>query len=129
MFPQLPEEIERMIWKMYYSSNVLDDIRNRDTIWMNPSLMLFVNTSDIGAVQIDHSDLERRYDCDSEPHCETLRMVLNYPLSDGVKCEECWYDKRGWCSQEYDDEKFEKLAYEWWNFDHYEEFPELYFIL
>ena len=117
MFPQLPEELERMIWRWYFSIEVCPDVKAKDSIWVNPSGILFYNTSDPGAIQIGYTDLERRYDCPYiEPHCVVLRWILGYHFLD-IICEDCWYNKWGDCQQEKDDIEFQKRANIWWDLD------------
>jgi len=114
MFPFLPEELERMIWMKYYNY-VLDEVRDTDSVWVKPSYSLFMNTSDRGAIQIGHTDLERRYDCDTEPHCGLLRWILDYDDYD-ICCEDCHYAKWGYCEIERNDKEFEDNANSWWEF-------------
>jgi hypothetical protein len=124
MFPKLPEEIERMIWMKYYSRYVLYEIENAEPIWIRPSHHLIVNTSDVGAIQIGYTDLERRYKRNDEPHCDILRMVLGYSLFEPIKCTTCQFDDDfEWCKVEIEDMKFEKHISMWWDFSYYEEFP------
>ena len=115
MFPKLPEEMERMIWMKYFNS-VLREVRIADSIWVNPSYTLFVNTSEPGAIQIGHTELERRY-YDVEPHSPIVRWILGY--IENIFCEDCWYEKWGICQQEQDDVKFEKHAGYWWDLSFY----------
>lgn len=37
MFANLPEEIERYIWKLYLSDTVMSQIKNKKTIWFQAS--------------------------------------------------------------------------------------------
>jgi hypothetical protein len=122
MFPQLPEEIERIIFKIYFNREVLTCIRKRETIWVNPSYMLFAITNDPGAVQLNYTDLERRYLYDTEPHCEILKWILNYPLEN--YCENCLFDSCTTCQQTEYDNEFQFGADNWWDLDFYQEFPE-----
>ena len=59
MFPMLPEEIERIIWNKYWKININKEIETKKSIWLNPSVDLLYNSSDIGALQHGFSDLER----------------------------------------------------------------------
>ena len=59
MFPQLPIELEYIIWQNFWSRFVLKEIKERDSIWRNPSKKILKITREIGAIQIKHSDLER----------------------------------------------------------------------
>ena len=111
MFTQLPEEIERKIWMTYFNY-VLKDIRCSNSIWENPSLSLFVNTSDPGAIQFGYTELWRRYDRDMEPHCLILRWILNYPY--GTSCEDCYFNKKGDCQQKKVDKEFEDFVQLFW---------------
>jgi hypothetical protein len=119
MFPQLPEEMERMIWMKYFNY-VLQEVRTTDSIWTKPSHTLFANTSDPGAIQIGHTELERRYD-DIEPHSPIVRWILGY--IDNISCKDCnkdcWYQKRGICQKEANDTEFEKHAGYWWDLSFY----------
>ena len=60
MFPQLPEEIERMIWKAYYERNIIDDIQSQDCIWSrkNVKRLLSLCRND-RCYQENYSDIER----------------------------------------------------------------------
>ena len=116
MFPQLPEEMERMIWMKYFSY-VLQEVTTADSVWVNPSYTLFVNTSDPGAIQIGYTELERRYE-DTEPHSPTARLILGIYVED-IHCEDCWYEKWGICQQEQEDVEFEKHSGYWWDLSFY----------
>ena len=118
MFPQLPEEIERMIWLSYYQRYVLDDVRKKDTVWSVPSYMLFANSSDPGALQRGYTDLERRYP-DFQPHCELTRWLLYYPLDEDSRCSLCYGMVD--CEIELDDIQFQRKALNFWDFTFYEE--------
>ena len=59
MFTSLPEEIERIIWKIYYSKEVLSNIKNTQFIWKTPSVNLLNKTNDIGCYQHKYSDMEK----------------------------------------------------------------------
>ena len=51
MFPYLPYEIERHIWLTYFRRHVCVDIRNADSVWVEPSLTLLNMTKDVGCIQ------------------------------------------------------------------------------
>lgn len=55
----LPEEIKIIIYKFFFSMYVLKEIKEQKSIWKNPSINLLYNSSDIGALQHNHSDLEK----------------------------------------------------------------------
>jgi hypothetical protein len=59
MFPQLAEELERMIWQSFWSRFVLKEIMSYEPIWINPSNVLVCNSHDLGALQHGYSDLDR----------------------------------------------------------------------
>ena len=66
MFPTLHEEIERIIWKMYYSSAVISKINSASFIWNNPSKNLLDKTNEIGCYQQKYSDMEKYIFCDED---------------------------------------------------------------
>lgn len=59
MFPILPQEIERIIWKKYYSKEVVKEINSAKLIWETPSENLLNKTNDIGCYQPKYSDMEK----------------------------------------------------------------------
>ena len=59
MFPILPQEIERIIWKRYYSEEVINKIKQKSFIWRNPSDNLLNKTNEIGCFQYRYSDMEK----------------------------------------------------------------------
>ena len=59
MFPFLAEELERMIWEKYLSRFVFQEIKEKSSIWFNPSDRLLEITKGWGTLQICHSDFER----------------------------------------------------------------------
>lgn len=59
MFDALPEEIERIIWKIYYSIEVINKINQKSFIWTNPSNNLLNITNEIGCFQYRYSDMEK----------------------------------------------------------------------
>ena len=59
MFPQLAEELERMIWRSFWSLYVLKEVKEMDSIWRDPSDPLLKMTKEWGAIQIYSTDLER----------------------------------------------------------------------
>ena len=59
MFDYIPTELERFIWEIYYSENVLEElVRSYNFIWENPSKELIIKTEDTGCFQNKHSELE-----------------------------------------------------------------------
>ena len=75
MFAILPEEIERIIWKKYYSSEVVKKINSAKLIWKNPSDNLLNKTNDIGCYQPKYSDMEKYIYC-KEEHFELRDIVI-----------------------------------------------------
>ena len=59
MFPFLPTEIERIIWKKYYFKEVVKNIHFAKLIWKTPSDNLLNKTNDIGCYQPKYSDMEK----------------------------------------------------------------------
>ena len=55
----LPEEIERMIWESYKIRYIHRELKNKPTIWKNPSKNLLKMTKETGAIQIRCTDFER----------------------------------------------------------------------
>ena len=53
MFPYLPCEIERHIWLTYFKAYVCNDIKNADSVWVDPSSRLLDMTKDVGCVQCE----------------------------------------------------------------------------
>lgn len=80
MFPQLPEEMERMIWNMYFSRHVLKDVKTKVPIWRVPSNQLLYLCTDPGCLQHGHSDLER-----------TLYHNSNWSRIKDIVYNECFY--------------------------------------
>ena len=69
----LPEEIERIIWKFYYSKYVVREIYRVKPIWCIPSDELIEMCCDKGCAQLNHTDLERVL-LSMELHTPTLYM-------------------------------------------------------
>ena len=61
MFPDIAEELEREIWKAFWSRYILREIRSHEPIWLDPSNNLLYGSSDLGALQHKYTDLERTY--------------------------------------------------------------------
>lgn len=59
MFANLPEEIERYIWKLYFSGAVKTQINSIKSIWINPSDQILNICRDVGCLQHGHSELEK----------------------------------------------------------------------
>ena len=76
MFVSLPEEIERIIWKMYYSSEVISKINSASFIWNNPSKNLLDKTNEIGCYQQKYSGMEK-YICCKEEHFYLKEAITN----------------------------------------------------
>ena len=76
MFYFLPEEMERQIWRFYYSMYVATqvDSKKKESVWNNPSDRLVVLCSDIGSYQHTHSELEKCIKCEKD---DIKELVLN----------------------------------------------------
>ena len=59
MFQQLPEEVERIIYKFYYSKNVVEEIKQTKSVWYTPSDNLVYLCRDSGCIQHSHTDMEK----------------------------------------------------------------------
>ena len=59
MFANLLEEIERYIWKIYFSDTVTSQIKNKKTIWFQASNEILKISKEVGCLQQGHSDLEK----------------------------------------------------------------------
>ena len=59
MFTNLPEEIERYIWKIYFSETVMSQIKTKKAIWVQPSNEILKICKEVGCLQHGHSDLEK----------------------------------------------------------------------
>lgn len=59
MFTNLPEEIERYIWKIYFSETVMSQVKDKKTIWFQPSNEILKICNEVGCLQHRHSDLEK----------------------------------------------------------------------
>lgn len=93
MFPTLPIEIEYMIYKIYYSKYVLNEIEWQEPIWEDPSQELCVITRDKGRIQAKHTDFERLFD-EFLPHSICMRFLLDMKTLDWlVPCEDCRWEK------------------------------------
>ena len=59
MFTNLPEEIERIIWKFYYSNYIVEAISKINSVWHTPSNDLVDICKDKGCIQHGHTDMEK----------------------------------------------------------------------
>ena len=59
MFAFLPEQIERHIWKFYYTNSVVKSIKDTESVWESPSDELLDLCRESGTIQHKHTDLER----------------------------------------------------------------------
>ena len=99
MFPQLPEELERLIWKSFWSRFVLSDIKKAKPVWINPSDFLILNSSDVGALQHGYTDLERTifYNVFTWSYMRSLayekcfKNICNSCIHFGFPCENATY--------------------------------------
>lgn len=100
MFPNLPIEIEYLIFKFYFSMNVLKEITWQETIWEEPSDTLCLLTKDHGCFQSSHTDLEFMF-CDYYPHTSFFRDLLRPDYLEKLPtCEDCIWEKFGKCQRE-----------------------------
>ena len=100
MFPNLPIEIEYLIFKFYFSMNVLKEITWQETIWEEPSDTLCLLTKDQGCFQSSHTDLEFMF-CDYYPHTSFFRDLLRPDYLEKLPtCEDCIWEKFGKCQRE-----------------------------
>ena len=101
MFPSLPSEVEYIIWKFYFSDNVLKEIYSTHSVWENASNRLFLLTNDSGCVQQNHTDLIRLID-EYIPHSSFLNWVIQDELKERpyIQCEDCLW---GWGRCQYED--------------------------
>ena len=72
MFLNLPEEIERIIWRFYYSKNVMMEVEKSKSVWCSPSDRLINMCMDKGCAQITHTDLERVLFMNQTPHTDVV---------------------------------------------------------
>lgn len=88
MFHFLPEEMERQIWRFYYSMYVTIqvDSKKEESVWNNPSDRLVVMCSDTGAYQHTYSELEKCVKC---KEAELKQVVLNECFEN--VCPNCVY--------------------------------------
>ncbi len=100
MFQNLPIEIEYMIYKFYYSKNVIPEINCIDSVWENPSLDLIAITKDTGRFEKGYTDLEDIF-CDYLPHTDFMESLLDEEyLSNSIACETCIWELRSRCEHE-----------------------------
>lgn len=59
MFANLPEELERIIWKFYFTNNVVKRVNQLKSIWTRPSDHLITLCNEIGTIQHKYTDLEK----------------------------------------------------------------------
>ena len=86
MFINLPKEIERIIWKFYFSENVVKEVKSINSIWVSPSDKLISMCKDKGCAQIAHTDLERVLFMNQTPHTDIVHQEC---LEN--KCGNCIY--------------------------------------
>lgn len=72
MFTNMPEEIERIIWKFYFSNNVVREVNQVKSIWSSPSDKLISFCRDKGCAQISHTDLDRVLSIHPSPHTDLV---------------------------------------------------------
>ena len=81
MFTNLPEEIERYIWKIYFSDTVMSQIKTKKTIWFQPSNKILKICKEVGCLQHGHSDLEKLLFDDFN---EKKKLFINYVFKEFV---------------------------------------------
>lgn len=116
MFPQLPEEMERKIWQFYWSGNILKEVKKYEPIWVNPSSRLLNYTTDIGAYQHGHSDLERTLFY-RRTNWEHMRSIVNVSCFQNM-CYNCLYDGFPCMNATYYG-LFDPTMMNWWNMSYY----------
>jgi hypothetical protein len=119
MFAFLPIEMERMIWKFYFSIDVLKEIYRQQSIWEEPSNQLFLLTMDLGCVQQNHTDLIRLTD-EYIPHSNFLNWVMQDELDARpyIECEDCEWEERR-CQYEEQEENLADRMTTFWDLSFY----------
>jgi hypothetical protein len=74
MFTYLPEEIERIIWKFYFTGNVVKEVKKINSIWVSPSDEIINMCSDKGCAQITHTDMDRVLFMNPTPHTDVVHQ-------------------------------------------------------
>ena len=118
--------MERHIWQFYWSRNVLAEIKNRDSIWLNPSPELLYNSSDLGAFQHGHSDLEKTL-FNSKNNGNYMRTLVNQSCFQNI-CYNCLYDGFP-CSNATFYGLFKPIMANWWDLSHYQNVTNNFAIL
>ena len=83
----LPEELKIKIYKFFFSRHVLKEIKENKSIWQNPSIHLLFNSSDIGSLQHNHSDLEKLL-FNKNSKCDPSQYEVFYNCFYNL-CEKC----------------------------------------
>jgi len=77
----LPDDIQWLIWKIYFSKNVLKELQvEYDFVWRNPSDNLIDLCKDVGCIQQGHHELEEMI----EDH-----NMWAYDHCCEIKCDNC----------------------------------------
>ena len=96
MFQNLPEEIERIIWKFYFTRNIVVNIKKVKSVWCRPSDELVSKCQEIGTIQHGHADLERVIQSTKSEYFDVLHttcldnLCLNC-VHHGFPCLNAWY--------------------------------------
>ena len=116
MFSNLPEEIERIIWKFYFSKNVTRQVNQVKSVWFAPSDELIKLCSDKGCAQITYTDMDKLLFANRTPHMdivyeECFENICGNCVYHGFPCANaCFYggfnDKLQhlWNTEHYQDE-------------------------
>ena len=72
MFVKLPEEIERIVWRFYFTINVVEEIKTINSVWSNPSDNLINICQDVGCAQLTHTDMEKAL---FNNNCEDIEII------------------------------------------------------
>jgi hypothetical protein len=88
MFANLPEEIEHIIWKFYFTNNVVKKINQLKSVWTSPSDHLLTLCNEIGTIQHKYTDLERIIFANKN---ENTDMVNDFCFKE--LCMNCLYHK------------------------------------
>ena len=96
MFTNLPEEIERIIWKFYFTQNTVEEIKKINSVWCKPSDKLVSICQEIGSIQHKYTDFERvvnlsKSDYVGEIHRSCLNNLCLNCLYQGFPCMNAWY--------------------------------------
>jgi|TARA_Y100000389_G_scaffold174563_1_gene184623 hypothetical protein len=122
MFTNLPEEIERHIWKFYFSKNVVREVNKVNSVWCVPSDNLIKMCCDKGCAQLTHTDLDRILFANRTPH-----MNIVYEECFENMCENCIYHGFPCVNASFYGGFNSKLD-QLWNTEHYQNEEDLEYI-